>query len=210
MTKATYTGTTVDSVVQYTDEATGTSSRQIQDLRKTTAGLRDIFNMLSEDSTALHQTAQDYDLNDRAAIKSRIGAANLLDELYSKRGMGWNDIAKAVGVSLSAVRKWRNSGECTAENRLALARVAALLDLVEEAFVVDPGGWLLTPVIADADARYVDLLGAGRFDLVLDCAFQRMTATQALDAFDPDWRTTRWRRFDVVLDDEGVRSLRRR
>lgn len=200
----------IDASGAHSSVSTGTGSTQISQLRSSAAGLRDVVNVLREQSETLHQSLQDYDLNDRAAIKARRGAPDLLDELYSDRGLGWGEIAQSVGVSLSAVRKWRNQGDCVAENRLALARVAAMLDLVEEAFVVDPGGWLLTPLVGDYTVRYLDLVSAGRYDLVLDSAFQRKTATQVMDDFDTDWRSTRRRKFDLVVDDDGVRSLRRK
>ncbi|WP_041790541.1 hypothetical protein [Microlunatus phosphovorus] len=196
-------------VLQTSHDSTGAGSQQIRELRSMTAGLRDVVNVLNVDSQELHQSFQRYDLDDRAAIKAKRGVVALLDELY-ERGLGWNDIATSIGVSLSAVRKWRKNGECTAANRLGLARVAALLDLAEEAFVVDAAGWLLTPLVGDHTVRYIDLVAAERFDLVLDSAFQRKTATQAMDAFDADWRINRRRQFDVTLDSDGVRSLRRR
>lgn len=200
----------IDASGAYSRVSTGTGLTQIGQLRSSAAVLRDAVNVLHEQSETLHQVLQDYDLNDRAAIKARGNAPALLDELYSIRGLGWSEIAQSVNVSLSAVRKWRSQGDCIAENRLALARVAALLDLAEEAFVVDPGGWLLTPLVADYTVRYLDLVAAGRYDLVLYSAFQRKTATQAMDDFDANWRSSRRRKFDIIVDNDGVRSLNRK
>jgi transcriptional regulator with XRE-family HTH domain len=192
----------------------GTSSDSPQwaptELRHATGGLRDRAHIVKSDVDDLHHEVQDYDLTVRASLKSRQGHVNLLAELADARGMSWGDIAAAVGVSLSAVRKWRNGGTCTPNNRTALARLAALLDLAEEATIVDPAGWLLTEVEHGYTIRYIDLIAAGAENLVLDCAFMHKTEREALDEFNPAWRESKARRFDIVEDGDGVRSFKRR
>jgi hypothetical protein len=153
---------------------------------------------------------QEFDLRERAALKNRLGPLALMDELSSKRGMSWNDIASAIGVSLSAIRKWRTGSDCAADNRIALARLAALIDLLDEAMVSEPAGWLLTPVLPGYTVRFLDLVTAGRDDLVLENAFNRMTATDVLDVFEPTWRESARRKFDIVVDGDGIRGFRRR
>lgn len=179
-------------------------------LRRVAAGLRDNVGILQVSTTDLHRTVQEYDLQERAALKNRQGAPALMEELSEARGLSWNDIATAIGVSLSAIRKWRTGGECTADNRMALARLAALIDLLDEAMVNEPAGWLLTPVLPDYTVRFLDLVANGRDDLVLENAFQRMKPTELLDAYDPDWRVSSRRKFAISVDGDGVRSLRRR
>jgi hypothetical protein len=189
---------------------TSASSPQWADLSNRVASIRDEARFLGEDVEELHRTIQDYDLNERAALKSRQGHLALLSELADERGMGWSDIALAVGVSLSGVRKWRKGGDCSPDNRIQLSRLAAILDLADEAMVVDPSGWLLTPVLPGCAVRHIDLIAFGRADLVLDCAFQMKTPTGVLDEFNPEWRENHVRKFDIVDDEDGVRSLRRR
>lgn len=191
-------------------DATSAGSLQWSLLSTRAAGVRDEARLIGRDAEEFHREVQDYDLSDRASIKSRDGVEALIDELSRIRGLGWNDIASGVGVSLSAVRKWRRGGVCSPENRMALARLAAIIDLADEAMVVDPAGWLLTPVLDGYSLRHLDLIAADRADLVLDCAFHRKLPTIVLDEFDPEWRERYRRRFEVVTDGDGVRSLSRR
>lgn len=203
---------TASGNIRYDQKAapTSASSPQWADLSNRVAGIRDEARFLGEDAEELHRAIQHYDLNERAALKSRQGHIALLGELSDKRGMGWSDIALAVGVSLSGVRKWRKGGDCSPDNRIELSRLSAILDLADEAMVVDPAGWLLTPVLPGYTIRHIDLIASGRADLVLDCAFQMKTPTAVLDEFDPEWRETYRRQFDIIDDEDGIRSLRRR
>lgn len=189
---------------------TSSDSPQWAEIRNTAGGLRDQAHIVKTDVDDLHHRAQGYDLTSRASLKSRQGHVNLLAELSDVRGMGWGDIATALGVSLSAVRKWRNGGPCTPENRTALARLAALLDLTDEAMIIDPAGWLLTEVEHGYSIRYIDLIAAGAENLVLDCAFMHKTEREALDEFRADWRETAARKFDIEEDGDGIRGLKRR
>jgi hypothetical protein len=53
----------------------------------------------------------------------------------------------------------------------------------------------------------LDLLRANRTQLILDLAYRRKSATQVLDEFDSQWRTTRARRLQVELSGDGQPSL---
>jgi hypothetical protein len=166
--------------------------------------------MLAADTTDLHRETRDYDLNERANIKARLGVAALLVELAEARGLGWTDIASTVGVSVSAVRKWRTGGDCAPENRLKLAKLAAILDFLEDALVVDPAGFLLMRMRDDITLRHIDVVRAGRADLILDLATHRRTAIDVLNEFDPDWRQTFRSTHEITVDAEGERALQRR
>lgn len=201
----------VDELAGVTSPSTSWGSPQFtSQLRRVTAGLRDEVHLLHDTTETLHRSAQEFDLQERAALKNRLGPQALTEELSSERGLSWNDIATALSVSLSAVRKWRAGHDVSAENRTNLARLAALIDLLDEAMVSEPGGWLLTPVLSGYTLRFLDIVAAGRDDLVLENAFDRMTAVEVLDAFEPDWRERTKRTFDVAVDGDGIRSLRRR
>lgn len=194
-----------------TSQSTSWGSPQFtSELRRVTAGLRDEVHLLRDTTETLHRRAQEFDLQERAALKNRLGPQALMEELSSERGLSWSEIAMALSVSLSAVRKWRAGHEVSAENRTNLARLAALIDLLDEAMVSEPGGWLLTPVLSGHTVRFLDLVAAGRDDLVLENAFNRMTAGEVLDTFEPHWRESTKRSFDMAVDGDGIRSLRRR
>ncbi|MDH2414340.1 hypothetical protein [Nocardioides sp. CER19] len=209
MTEPTTTGSSQLSYEPQMDSTTAPQVSRWNDLRSRAAGVRDQSRIVGADAEELHREVQDYDLSDRAAVHVRRGHAALLEEL-SNFGLGWNEIATAAGVSLSAVRKWRNGGDCSADNRMALARLVALIELATEAMIEDAAGWLLTPVVDGYTIRHLDLIAADRPDLVLDFAFQRKGGRDVLDEFDSEWRDHYRRKFDVVTDGDGVRSLKRR
>jgi len=70
----------------------------------------------------------------------------LLNELTAGYGLGWSDIARLVGVSVPAVRKWRHGGDITAPRLQGVARLAAFLNILEEEDVRDPAAWLNLPL----------------------------------------------------------------
>ena len=82
-------------------------------------------------------------LADSTREKAAKSVAALLKELAGERCMSWSDIAEVLGVSISAIRKWRKGGDASPGSRLKLAQFAALLDVLEEkAPISDPAGWM--------------------------------------------------------------------
>src|SRR5680860_862041 len=73
--------------------------------------LRTNVDSLGGEVQELHDDARTLDLDSRTLDKSKKSVPALLDELASERGMGWSDIAEVIGVSISAVRKWRKGGD---------------------------------------------------------------------------------------------------
>src|SRR5690242_2150425 len=142
---------TVDTT---TNQPTGTSAGGVSDYAPTTPNetralslhadyLRTRVDVLGGEMQETHDEFRDLDLTDRTLEKTKKSVPGLLDELARDRGMGWSDIAEVVGVSISAVRKWRKGGDASSERRRKLARIAALLDVLEEkGLVQDPAGWM--------------------------------------------------------------------
>ena len=138
---------------------------------------------------------------------------SLLEELFVQRGLSWSDIARLVGVSVQAVRKWRQLHPITGENRLAVARIAVVLDLLEAVPVQDPVGWLEIPVLPGYSLRHIDLYRDERVDLLFDLAHLRITPQQALFEVRPDWQEALRLDNEVFDADDGHRidpSLRMR
>jgi transcriptional regulator with XRE-family HTH domain len=174
--------------------------------------LRTEVDMLGGEVQDLHTEVRQHDLADRSLEKSKKSVANLLEELASDRGMGWSDIAEVVGVSVSAVRKWRKGGLASPDSRSKLARIAALLDVLEEKGVIeDPAAWMEMDFTLDAGyfIRPLDLYLEGHVTELIELAEQRQTTAQVLDQVRPNWRQSR-SDFEVVLDEDGERSIRRR
>lgn len=174
--------------------------------------LRTKVDMLGGEVQELHSEVREHDLADRTLEKSKKSVANLLEELAGSRGMGWSDIAEVVGVSVSAVRKWRKGGVASPESRSKLARIAALLDLLEEKGVIeDPAAWMEMDFTLEAGyfIRPLDLYLEGHVTELIELAEQRQTTAQVLDQVRPNWRQSR-SDFEVYLDVDGERSIRRR
>lgn len=204
-------------------QPTGTSAGAVSDYAPPTLSatralslradyLRTEMDALGGEVQELHGEARELDLSDRTLEKTKKAVAGLLEELARDRGMGWSDIAEVVGVSVSAIRKWRKGGEASPDSRLKLARIAALLDVLEEkALVQDPAAWMEMdlPLEAGYFIRPLDLYLEGHTTALIDLAEQRQTVTQVLDQARPNWRESR-SDFEVFLDTDGGRSIRHR
>lgn len=174
--------------------------------------LRTEMDLLGGEMHELHGEVREQDLADRTREKAANSVVDLLEELANDRGMGWSDIADVVGVSVSAVRKWRRGGDASPGSRLNLARIAALLDVLEEkAPIADPAGWMEMdlPLAPGYFVRPLDLYLEGHTDALLDLAERRQEAVQVLDRVRPNWRESR-SDFEVFHDVDGERSIRRR
>jgi transcriptional regulator with XRE-family HTH domain len=171
--------------------------------------LRDETSRLDEDVVGHHRTAQRLSLEQRAREWARRDVPRLLRELSSRRGLGWSDIARLVGVSVQALRKWRGGDPATGEHRLAVARLAAFLDLLEDELIDDPAGWLEMPLVPGYSPRHLDLYQGGRIDLLFELAGLRATPEQALDEFAPDWRQRLRLEHEVFDAGDGHLSIRR-
>jgi transcriptional regulator with XRE-family HTH domain len=174
--------------------------------------LRTEVETLGGEVQELHGEARELDLTDRTFQKTKKSVPGLLEELASERGMGWSDIAEVVGVSISAVRKWRKGGDASPGSRSKLARIAALLDVLEEkGLVQDPAAWMEMDLPLDLGyfIRPLDLYLEGHVLPLIDLAEQRQTVAQMLDQVKPNWRANR-SDFEVFVDTDGQRSIRRR
>lgn len=174
--------------------------------------LRTEVETLGGEVQELHGEARELDLTDRTFQKTKKSVSGLLEELASERGMGWSDIAEVVGVSISAIRKWRKGGDASPGSRSKLARIAALLDVLEEkGLVQDPAAWMEMDLPLDPGyfIRPLDLYLEGHVLALIDLAEQRQTVAQVLDQVKPNWRANR-SDFEVFVDTDGQRSIRRR
>jgi transcriptional regulator with XRE-family HTH domain len=172
---------------------------------------RDIANLRHDDVRDAHYESQVDDLEIRAADKVRRSVAVLLEELSEARGLGWNDIASLVGVSVSAIRKWRSGGPASPDSRLELARLAAFLDVLSEFAIDDPGSWMeiALPLPPGYSVRPVDLYRDKHLNALLDIASRRRQAHEVLTDIDPDWRGRR-SDFEVVDGPDGDKLIQTR
>lgn len=197
-------GIVADYAITSADE-TRALSLDADYLRTTTAA----FSGVVEE---LHGEVREIDLSERTLAKSKQSVAGLLNELTRQRGMGWQDIATVLEVSVSAIRKWRKGGDARPESRTKLARLSAVLDLLEEkGLVKDPASWMEMDLPLDPgySIRPLDLYLEGHVGALLDLAEQRQSMTQVLDRVRPNWRANR-SDFEVFVDVDGERSIRHR
>jgi hypothetical protein len=198
---------TAGSVLPGYPESLTTTSQ----LSATVGWLRSRAEVVRDDAGRIHREVRDYDLDQRAAVKARRDVQALLGELSSERGLAWSSIARLVGVSVTAVRKWRASGGATAQSRYELARLAAFLDLLSESAIDDPAGWMemRLPLPSGHNLTPFDLYETGHTALILDYAGQRLTAGEVLDDIDPQWRERR-SSFEVFDAPDGMKAIRQR
>ena len=152
------------------------------------AGLRDRVDLLNSDVRDLHNGVRTHDLEEATSRLAWREPRELLDVLAVERGLSWVDIARLVGVSIPALRKWRLGENVSPDNRRKLARLAAFLEMVAGAPVDDAAAWMELRLASDTTLTAADVYLAGRVDLLLDRAYGRISGYQLLDDFDPEWR----------------------
>jgi transcriptional regulator with XRE-family HTH domain len=202
------TGTSAGGVSNYASS----SPSETRSLSLRADYLRTEVDLLGDQVQELHGEARERDITDRTLDKTKKSVVGLLVELASDRGMGWSNIAEVLGVSVSAIRKWRKGGDASPASRSNLARIAALLDVLEEKCLIqDPAGWMEMdlPLEAGYLIRPLDLYVDGHATALIELAEQRQTVTQVLDQVRPNWRESR-SDFEVFVDVDGGRSIRQR
>jgi hypothetical protein len=195
------------------DQTTTPQIREdVLDLRARSAEVRAQAADLANRADTLHDKVQEFDLDDRAAALVQNEPAVLLSRLGEDLGMPWSLVADLVGVSPTAVRKWRRGGALTPETRSRLARLAAFSQVVPELEprITDIALWFQGPVIAGSTTVTPAIIFALGGDVaLLNRATARITAEQLLDSVIPDWRTTTRpdRHHRVVEAPDGVLAI---
>jgi transcriptional regulator with XRE-family HTH domain len=154
---------------------------------------------------------------ERAAMLRQAGAQlawqdprDILRQLASDYGMSWAAIAKMVGVTPTAIRKWRRGEAVSPDARESLAGLLAFLQYASSCQPIsDIGSWLEMRVVPDAQLTPIDLYSAGASALLLDWLGEYMSVDEMLDQFEPDWQTkyARDTRFEVSEGPDGDRAI---
>ena len=193
-----------------------TPTRTISDLVDDSGYLRNQTRILAADTThlqriadVLHTDTLDAELRTMAQARSKEALENLLDRL-SDLGFSWRDIARVVGVSVPALRKWRLGRTATGENRRRVATLVAFCDIADERFCIsDVACWLEAPLDPQTPLTGLDLMASDRFDLALRLARDWGSDPQAvLDEFEPDWRDRYSSPVEVFTGPDGLPGLR--
>ena len=151
------------------------------------------------------------DLEERQNRHAAKATVDLL-ALVSDAGFAWRDVARIMNVTVPAVQKWRREGGMSGLNRLRLARIVGLLELLESNMVSEPVSWLEMPLRPEVAITKMDLLMVGRFDLVLELLSDddgAMPIDGILDEYDENWREKYVdNRFESFMAADGMMSVR--
>jgi DNA-binding transcriptional regulator YiaG len=148
-------------------------------------------------------------LDQERATYAQRSPRDVATELGDELGVGQLVIARALGVTPTAVRKWRRGESARSEHRARLAQLAALCSLLADVGVHDPAGWIDIPISTESTLTPLDVFIGGRSDLVVLLGSGLADPREVLDEFDPDWRTAFApdREYEVVTLADGSRSV---
>jgi hypothetical protein len=181
------------------------------DILNRASALRDRADSLKTEVDGTHHEVREQRLDELTSMIGRQDPHAVLTELSQDLGLSWSTLSRLVGVSPTAIRKWRRGEPINADNRRALSRVRAFLELLTRnaSPLEDVASWLEMKVSDDATITAVDLFVADRMDLVLDLASARVSPHEALDSFDPEWRARYASdgRFEVVRVGDGMPAI---
>mgnify|MGYP003391502335 CR=1 FL=1 len=188
----------------------------IAELYAQTAENVSVVSALAGDVTDLHGSAitnhaaaTSLRLDERAQLVGRAPVPTLLNDL-AEAGLSWRQIALLAGVSVPAIRKWRQGGASTGANRLRVARLVVLLHwLSADMLIDDPASWLEMPLVPGVPVSRLDLLADGHeASLISSLVGPETPPESVLDQYDPAWRTTYQSDYEVFTADDGQPSIR--
>jgi hypothetical protein len=169
--------------------------------------LRSDAEIVSADVAGLHNGSLLRQLEARTDEAAKRSPFDLLGEL-SDKGLSWTSIARLVGASVPAIRKWRQAEPVSGDNRRKLARVVALIGVLERDHLIgDAASWLDMP-LAESTVTGVDVFAEGYFAELLEFAAAAISGAELLDRVAPDWRPGMDERFEVYRAEDGERAIR--
>jgi hypothetical protein len=176
-----------------------------------TAELRDDLDATTIQATQLHHSAEELHLAQATRQLEASRPVDLLDALADELLFPWSLLARVVGVSPTAVRKWRRGETVTPGHHHRLAEFLAFCRTLQhrDPRIDDVPRWLEMPVDARSDVSRLDLFLAGTRTGLLDLASARRTGEDLLDEEAEGWRerAATTRRFDVLVHEDGTTSL---
>ena len=169
--------------------------------------LRDDVGMLSDNVEAFHTESLSIQLEARTDEAAKRSPLDLLEEL-ANLGFPWTGIARLAGVSIPALRKWRQGEHPSGDNRRKLARIVAFVGVLEQDHLItDVASWLEVP-LAGTSHTGLDLFSAGYVSELLEYAAQKLDSAELLDKTAPDWRVATDNQFEVFEGADGERAIR--
>ena len=192
-----------------------TRTRTIDEVVAEVGHLRSRTRLLGEDVAEtdrevgeVYREALAEQLDVKARMTAKRSVADMLGELAGA-GFSWRDIAALVGVSVPAVRRWRQGEAATGANRLAVARIVALVEVLRDDHLVsDVASWMEVPLVSAAPVTAIDLAAAGLFQEVVEIAANHSTGEDVLDGAQPGWRERYRSDYEVFEAPDGELGTR--
>lgn len=185
-----------------------TWTRTIDELVEEAGHLRNVARVIGDDVGEVHHHAFEAQLNTRTREVAKRSAVEMLDELAT-RGFAWRDIARLIGVSVPAVRRWRQGESPTGPRLWTIARLLAFIDTLRaDHHVTDAAAWLEMPLVPSAPITGIDMVADGHYAEVFDLAAEHTTAEDVLDQYRPDWRERYRSDFEVFEAPDGELGIR--
>lgn len=176
-----------------------------------TAELRDESTATTTQATELHHTAEQLQLAEQTRRLENTSPVEILDLLADDLLFPWSMLARVVGVSPTAVRKWRRGEATTAANHHALAEFLAFCRTLQsrDPRIDDVPRWLEMPIDGRIDMSRIDLYVGGARAALLDLASGRHSGEDVLDEYVPNWRehAALARHFEVLIHEDGSTSI---
>lgn len=202
------------------EAASGSNRYRLDQLPETkpSSSVFDRVDVAYRQTTDLHGKVADtrrqahlVELDSKMGERARSAPTQALEQL-SDFGFAWRDIARIVGVSVPAINKWRKGTGITGENRLKIARLLGLIDMLSDRLIGEPASWLEMPVAEGVALSHMDLLERGRYDLVIALASTHTgdgTVESVLNEVDSSWRDSLVdNHFESYTAGDGAISLR--
>jgi hypothetical protein len=143
---------------------------------------------LTRQFAEMHSESTDLQINNEARSLATNAPEQLLN-LLADKGFAWRDIARMAGVSVPSVRKWRLGESPTPTNHLAIARIVAVVQILEHDLpVTDIASWMEMPLIMGVPTNAIDLVSDGLLAQVIALALGHVRPEVVMDSHIPDWR----------------------
>jgi len=171
--------------------------------------LRNQVRYVVTEAASMHSDALLLQLNDRTNEMRRRNPLELLSGL-AEEGFAWRDIARIVGVSVPALRKWREGRRLSPEHAVALARFCAFFVIAKSDHlpVHDVAAWLEQPLVPGYKVTGLDLAASRRYEDLLQLAADHLKAEHLLDRYYADWREDIQSDAEVFIAPDGQPGIR--
>ena len=183
-----------------------TIEERARDITERAGFLRNQTAVVTDDAAENHHRSFRLQLDTRTTRLVKSDPIELLDELAG-HGFAWRDIARMIGVSVPALRRWRLGERPTGENRRAIAQLLAFVQVITSE-VFEPASWMEVPLSGDAPTTAIDLYAAGQLDVVFDLATRNSAPEAALDIAEPGWRDRYRSDWEVATAEDGQPFIR--